>query len=87
VARGRHAAILKHFDADVFVLNEIPFRFPENSTMEFSFRVQADALSMFIDGQPVLEARDTTLPSGGAGFLIEEGTVPARGFAVRRIAS
>jgi hypothetical protein len=55
--------------------------------MEFSFRVQADALSMFIDGQPVLEARDTTLPSGGAGFLIEEGTVPARGFAVRRIAS
>ncbi len=87
VAQGRHAAILKHFDADVFVLNEIPFRFPENSAMEFGFRARGDTLAMLIDGQPVLEARDTTLPSGGAGFLIEEGTVPARGFAVRRIAS
>jgi hypothetical protein len=48
--------------------------------------VHGDRISFSIGERLALEARDSRLSSGGAGFLIEEGTVPALGFAVHGVA-
>jgi hypothetical protein len=51
----------------------------------FVLSVLGDQITFAIDGKEVVKARDATFTSGGAGFIIEQGTVPAYGFGVRRI--
>lgn len=87
VVRGRTAAILKRFDGAVETLAAAPFGYAENERLEFKLLVQGDRLALSIDGRQLVEACDSSFPSGGAGFLIEEGSVPALGFAVRNRAS
>ena len=48
------------------------------------FAAAGDRLSLTVDGTPLLETRDDRYPSGGAGFVIDEGTMLADGFRVRR---
>jgi hypothetical protein len=85
VLRNQRAAIIKRVDGDVFVLNEVPFSYAENAAIDVAFSAAGSVLAMSVDGRRVVAALDDFLRSGGAGFLIEEGTVPARGFAVRAV--
>ena len=68
-----------------YALGSIPFAFEPNARKLFEMRVEGNTLAFSIDGQPLVTATDGEYLSGGAGFLIEGGTVPARGYTVRRI--
>jgi len=46
-------------------------------------KVMGDQIAFFVDGAALLKAADAEYVSGGAGFFIEEGTIPALGFEVR----
>ena len=56
-----------------------------NSRVTFEVSAKGDELAFSVAGQRLLVARDATFRSGGAGFLIEGGTVPALGFSVTRL--
>ena len=79
------ASIVKRRDDRLDILASVPFDFVPNSRQLFEVRAIGDRISLTISGSPIVEARDGDYVSGGAGFLIEGGTVPARGLNVRRI--
>ncbi len=86
VENRQTAKIIRRTDRTVQVLAETPYAYKENATLAFDFSACGDTLTFFIDGREILRASDSAYAAGGAGFLIEEGTVPAHGFAVRNIA-
>ena len=65
------------------VLAEAPFAYDENSKLRFGVKVVGDRIAFSVDDKTLLEAADNEYASGGAGFFIEEGTIPALGFEVR----
>ena len=85
IVRGGAAQIVKRRDRALTVLASVPYAFEENARKTFELRVEGDTIALSIDGVPLVSARDGDYASGGAGFLIEGGTVPALGFSVRRI--
>lgn len=85
IVEEQTAKLVKRRDEGVTVLAETPFAYAENSTLRFEVRVSGDAISFSIDGETLLNAVDDEYKSGGAGYFIEEGTVPALGFEVRAI--
>jgi ADP-ribosylglycohydrolase len=87
VENRRTAKIIRRTDGTVQVLAETPYAYKENATLAFDFSACGDTLTFCIDGREILRASDSAYAAGGAGFLIEEGTVPAHGFAVRNIAA
>jgi ADP-ribosylglycohydrolase len=87
VENRQTAKIIRRIDGTVQVLAETPYAYKENATLAFDFSACGDTLTFFIDGREILRASDSAYAAGGAGFLIEEGTVPAHGFAVRNIAA
>jgi hypothetical protein len=85
VVEGQTAKIIKRRDETVTVLVAAPYPYEENSKLRFELKVDRDAIAFSIDGNDLLSAKDAEYASGGAGFFIEEGTVPALGFEVRAI--
>jgi len=82
---GGKAQIVRRRDDALEVLAEAPVDYAEHDTLEFSFAVNGDALEFRVGERAVVTASDTMYASGGAGFYIDEGTVPARGFAVHAL--
>jgi hypothetical protein len=79
------AKIIKRRDEVVTVLAQAPFAYDENSKLQFEVKVEGDTVAFAIDGKTLLAATDGEYVSGGAGYFIEEGTIPALGFEVRAI--
>jgi ADP-ribosylglycohydrolase len=87
ILESQTAKIIKRTDRTVQVLAEMKYTYKENQTLTFALSAAGQTLRFAIDGHEVLSATDSAYAAGGAGFLIEEGTVPAHGFAVRKIAA
>jgi hypothetical protein len=85
VVHDGKASIVKRRDGELLILSSVPFDFVPNSRQLFEVSAVGDRISLAISGKPVVEGRDGDYASGGAGFLIEGGTVPALGLSVRRI--
>lgn len=85
ILQDQSMRIVKRRDDVVTILAEHAFPYPENAKLRFEFEVNGRSLRFSIDGKASISAVDTDYASGGAGFLIDEGTVPARGFEVRAI--
>lgn len=83
IVENQVAKIIKRRDEHVTVLAEAPFAYAENSKLKFETKVIGDQIEFSIDGKTLLRAADREYVSGGAGFFIEEGTIPALGFEVR----
>lgn len=79
------ARIIRRCDDQVEILAEVPISYKEHDSLEFELRVDGSELSFRVGDRATVSASDTTFERGGAGFLIEEGTVPAHGFAVRAV--
>ncbi len=77
------AKIIRRVDDTVTVLAQVPYAYEENAKLRFKMVVKGSALQFSIGDEELLQASDGFLPSGGAGFLIEQGTVLALGFEVR----
>ena len=67
------------------VLAEAPVKYAEHDTLEFRLAVKGDRLEFSVGDRATVSANDNAYVSGGAGYFIEEGTVPARGFAVHAL--
>jgi ADP-ribosylglycohydrolase len=87
ILEGQTAKIIKRIDREVVVLAQVKYNYRENDKLALALSVSGETLEFAIEGQEILSATDAAYVSGGAGFLIEEGTVPAHGFAVRKIAA
>jgi ADP-ribosylglycohydrolase len=85
IVENQTAKLVKRKDAGVEVLTEVKYTYEENAKLRFALSVVGGRLAFSIDGKELLVAQDKSYASGGAGFVIEEGTVPAHGFSVRRI--
>jgi hypothetical protein len=83
IVENQVAKIIKRRDEHVTVLAEAPFAYAENSKLKFEVKVVGDQIAFSVDGALLLTAADAEYVSGGAGFFIEEGTIPALGFEVR----
>lgn len=85
VVHNGKASIVRRRDNALDILASVPFAFVPNSRQLFEVSAVGDRITLTIRDKPIVEAHDTNYASGGAGFLIEGGTVPARGLYVRRI--
>jgi ADP-ribosylglycohydrolase len=87
IVENQTAKIIKRTDWMVQVLAEMKYNYKENEKLTFALSASGETLTFCIDSREVLSATDSAYRAGGAGFLIEEGTVPAHGFTVRKIAA
>lgn len=86
ILENQKAKIVKRKDERVTVLAEVPFSYAENDKLKFVFSVKGGRLRFAIDGKELATAEDGDYATGGAGFLVEEGTIPALGFEVHALA-
>ena len=71
-------------DGDERILAEVPFECHFGEPHELALQVQGQKLIGFINGKPILEARDdqTPLTGGGIALLVTEGRVATEAVAV-----
>ena len=81
---GDRLAIVARQDGAVHVLAQAAFPYEMERFYALRFAAVGDRLSLAMDGVPRLEGRDHRYRSGGAGFVIDKGTMIADGFRVRR---
>ncbi len=81
---GDRLAIVARQDDAVHTLAQTAFPYEMERLHALRFAATGDRLSLTVDEAPLLEARDDRYSSGGAGFVIDEGTMIADGFRVRR---
>jgi hypothetical protein len=86
ILKGTEALILKRYDDTVAVLARTEVGSGTSSKRDLKLSLSDDRLRLAVDGKEVASARDDTFQSGGAGFLVERGTIVADGFLVRAIA-
>ena len=86
-ADGDRVAIVARHDGALHTLAETAFPYQMERPYALHFAAAGDRLSLTVNGVPLLETRDDRYPSGGAGFVIDEGTMLADGFRIRRESS
>ncbi|MFF5991189.1 ADP-ribosylglycohydrolase family protein [Prauserella flavalba] len=84
VLRAGRAQLLRRVDGTEHIVADAPFAYEIDAVHALEFTVRGSALTLRIDGEAVATGTDDMLPSGGAGFLIDRGSVLAQGFHVRR---
>jgi hypothetical protein len=85
MVENQTAKIVRRKDDTIEILARVNHRYQENAKLSFSLSVVGQRMVFKIGGQEIVSAEDSSYASGGAGFIIDEGTTPAHGFAVRRI--
>lgn len=84
ILKGGEAQIILRYDREVRVLAAAPFAPGAIGWHDLAFSVAGDSLTLAVDGETLLTASDTTLRSGGAGFVVNTGSIVANGFHVAR---
>ncbi|WP_284750768.1 ADP-ribosylglycohydrolase family protein [Arthrobacter sp. efr-133-R2A-120] len=82
---SRRLQIIRQLDETRQVLAETDFGYVLDETYDVAFRCVGDQLSVTVNGATELEARTDCRHGGGAGFLVERGTLTADGFSVRAL--
>ncbi len=75
-------AIIKRRDQEVHTLAETDFVYGEDRPYVLEFAAVGSDLIFSVDGMEVLAASDSTYSCGGAGLMVESGTLCVDGFAV-----
>ena len=79
---GELLSICARQDDRTHILAEMRFPYETERHYDLRFSAEGERLSLSLAGQTLLEAKDDRFASGGAGFLIERGTMLADGFRV-----
>lgn len=82
---GHSIRLISQIDNRRTVLGEIEFPYELDRTYDVVARCMGSRLQVSVDGVNVLEARTQHANGGGAGFIIERGTLTADGFTVRAL--
>jgi ADP-ribosylglycohydrolase len=83
--RGREALIVRRRDDEVTILSRVPVERGAEGKRDLKLTVSGDRLHFRVDGRPAGEAVDSTFISGGAGFIVEKGTIVADGFLIHAV--
>ena len=81
---GRRLAIVARQDEATHVLAQADVPYETERLYALRFAANGDRLSLAVDGIPLLDACDHRYRGGGAGFVIDAGTMLADGFRIRR---
>lgn len=80
---GTTASIIARRDDAIDTLAAVDFPYEQDRVYALRFEARGDALALSIDGVRILEVRDPGgYMRGGAGFVVERGTLLADGFRV-----
>lgn len=77
--------LVKRVDESEKVLATVPFAYEENQKIVIELSAKGSTLSVALDGETMLSAEDDSFVSGGAGMVVDRGTIPVRGFTVRAL--
>lgn len=82
-----HVALVKRNHGDCVTLAEAAWSYEHDRAYDVLLEARGDSLHLAIDGRNVLSANDNNTPllRGGAGFLIDEGTLLADGFRIAAV--
>ena len=83
---GDRIAIVARENREVRTLAHASFPYVTERLYAVRFAAVGDRLALAVDGASLLQARDDRYRSGGAGFVIDQGTMLADGFRVCRTA-
>jgi hypothetical protein len=83
-AGGSRLSLVKRYDAGTTVLASTEFPYQADTPYRVQLRSAGTRLEVSVDGEALLGADDGAYRSGAAGFLIDEGTLYADGFDIRR---
>ncbi|MCY3936428.1 MAG: ADP-ribosylglycohydrolase family protein [Chloroflexi bacterium] len=84
---GEHLSICARQDGRTDILAEVSFPYETERHYRMRFSAEGDRLTLSLAGQTLLTATDDRFDCGGAGFLVERGTMLADGFRVCAIGS
>jgi hypothetical protein len=81
---GSHIRLIKQRDRHRQVLASREWPYEQDLGYDVRLTCAGNEIELLVDGRPALQAIDTTMPyqRGGAGFLIERGTMLADGITV-----
>jgi ADP-ribosylglycohydrolase len=77
--------LIEQQDDERTILARVEFPYELDRPYAVSFSAVADELLLEIDGATILTARSSRTSGGGAGFLIETGTMSADGITIRAV--
>lgn len=66
------------------LLKEVPFSYEQDRLYNVVVEANGPDLSVWIDGKLIMECSDGSLQCGGAGYIVDEGTMVARDFIIER---
>ncbi|MEL7610567.1 MAG: ADP-ribosylglycohydrolase family protein [Bacillota bacterium] len=81
---GRIEIIKRHADR-VTVLATANQTYAEGDWHDLRFDVQGNKLTFWVDGQIAVSCADASFPTGGAGYMVDEGAIVAREFTVQAL--
>ena len=84
ILRGSEAQLILRYDRETRILASAPFAPGAIGWHDMTLSVVGDRLSLSVDGTVLVTASDVTLRSGGAGFMVNTGSIVADGFHVIR---
>ncbi|MDR3475508.1 MAG: ADP-ribosylglycohydrolase family protein [Devosia sp.] len=84
--KGREALIVRRYDDEVTVLARAPVPVGASGKRDLKFSLHGSQLRLAVDGEQRLFVKDDVFKSGGAGFIVEKGTIVADGFLVHALA-
>jgi len=85
LSNGDCASIILRKNGTVKTLASVPFHYERDRLYAMRFEAKGRALALYVDGVCLLRVDDPTYARGGAGFLVERGTLVADGFVVAAI--
>lgn len=85
VIHDGEASIVLRYDDEVRVLAATKVPFIIDETHDLSFRLEGDKLAFAVDGADLVKASDSTIRSGGAGFLVDSGAILGHRFTVTAV--
>ncbi len=75
--------IIKRKDNEITILAEAEFSYAEDALYPVDFTVCKDELSVVVNEKELLRVNDSSYTCGGAGYIINSGTMTASGFQVK----
>ncbi|SCP97249.1 ADP-ribosylglycohydrolase family protein [Anaerobium acetethylicum] len=73
----REAVIYRKKDRETTILARVPYKYQEDEGYEAVFKAEGDRLEFYVNGSLAVSTQDSEYRSGGAGFVISEGTMTA----------
>lgn len=67
------------------ILAECDFAYAADQEVAMKFEAFSDQLKVSVDREVCLICHDSTYSCGAAGFLVEKGTVQARGLSLQEV--